>query len=136
MLDFGSGCAVEGLAAARVGARDVLCADVDPVAAWAAQRNAASLGLAVRTSTEDLLGTRGDWEVILVGDVCYSSELTAAVLAWLRAEAARGVLVLLGDPGRVPFDRSGLELVDTWQAPHDGDPRGGTLWATEVLRVR
>lgn len=136
VLDFGSGCAVEGLAAARLGAVDVLCADLDPVAAWAAEQNAASLGLSVRTTTENLLGAPGEWEVILAGDVCFSLELAAAVLAWLRAEAARGVLVLLGDPGRVPFDRTGLELVDTWQAPHDGDPRGGTLWATEVLRVR
>lgn len=136
VLDFGSGCAVEGLAAAQAGAADVLCADIDPYAAWAAHRNAAALGLSVRTTTEDLLGARGDWEVLIAGDVCFAPELTAVVLAWLRAEAARGVTVLLGDPGRVPFDRRGLELVDTWQAPFDGDPRGGTLWATEVLRVR
>lgn len=133
VLDFGSGCGVEGLAALRAGAASVCCADIDPFAGRAARRNAASLGLHVETTEVNLLDQAGDWDVILAGDVCFEPELASAVLAWLRREAARGVRVLVGDPGRVPVERSGFVSLGTWRAPFDGDPRGDTLWDTHVL---
>lgn len=47
VLDFGSGGAVEGIAAMKAGALSVLCADVDPLAAEAARANAALNGVLV-----------------------------------------------------------------------------------------
>jgi predicted nicotinamide N-methyase len=135
VLDFGSGGAIEGLAAARVGAKDVLCADIDPFAGVAAELNAKLNGLKLRTTEADLIGNAGEWEVILAGDVLYERALTDRVLDWLRSEAARGVRVLLGDPHRGFLDPSGLERVAEYLCAADGDLSGTQLKATAVWQV-
>lgn len=131
VLDFGSGCALEGLAAAKCGAREVVCADIDPLATPAALRNAALNGVTVTCTTDDLIDRVVEADVILAGDVCYSPELAERVPAWLRRQRAE---VLIGDPLRV--ERLGaLARVATFDASFDGDPRGLTLWKTHVLRL-
>ena len=136
MLDFGCGGAVEGVAALKAGAASVLCADLDALAVEAAALNARHAGGAVETTTEDLVGRRGDWEVVLCGDVTYEAQLARRVRAWLERLAARGVEVLVGDPGRVPGALDGFDVLEERLAPFDGDVRGLTLWPTRVLRVR
>lgn len=135
VLDFGSGCAIEALAALKAGAHDVLCADLDPRAARAASDNAQLNGVTVRTTTDDWLGRDVDAEVILAGDVCYSAELVDRVTPWLARQVARGVEVLLGDPLRVESLALRTTRVATFDASYDGDSRGRTLWKTHVLRV-
>jgi len=135
VLDFGCGGAVEGVAALKAGAASVLCADLDPLAVEAAALNARHAGFAVETTTAELVGTHGPWEVVLCGDVTYEPELAMRVLRWLHDLAAAGTVALLADPGRVPFPREGLEVLGEYDAPHDGDVRGTTLWKTQVLRV-
>ncbi|GMU62731.1 MAG: hypothetical protein AMXMBFR34_44940 [Myxococcaceae bacterium] len=136
-LDFGSGGAVVGLAAAKAGAAHVLCADVDPLAAEAGRANARVNGVVLEFTTEDLVGApRGAWDVVLAGDVCFEPAFAARVLAWLRALAAQGCAVLLGDPRRVALADDALELLAAYDAPHDGDPRALTRWPTRVARVR
>lgn len=134
VLDFGSGCAIEGLAAAKAGAR-VICADIDPLAAHFAQRNAVLNGVAISCVTEDLIGSAPDVDVVLVGDTCYAPELAARLLPWLRALSARGVEVLVGDPLRVPGVLDDAARLFTVDASYDGDVRGLTRWPTHVLRL-
>lgn len=131
VLDFGSGGALEGIAAARAGAQ-VLCADVDPVANEWAQRNAALNGVTLETTADDLIGRPLDAEVVLVGDALYAPELAARVRPWL---AQSGAEVLVGDPSRVEGALEGLALLARYDAPFDGDPRGLTLWPTSVCRL-
>ncbi len=137
VLDFGAGGAVEGVAAMRSGARRVLAADTDPVAAVAAEINARLNGVALDVTVEDLVG-RDDpsWEVVLAGDMFYDAEFSARALDWLAGLARRGALVLLGDPGRgnVPDER--VEDVAWYDAPFDTDVRGLHLRRTRVARVR
>jgi predicted nicotinamide N-methyase len=136
VLDFGAGGAVAGVAAARAGAASVLCADVDPRAAEAAHANARLNGVSVLTTTEDLVGApRGPWDVVLAGDVCFEPAFAARVIAWLRALAADGCAVLLGDPSRVALPADALEDLAAYEAPHDGDLRALTRWTTRVARV-
>ncbi len=135
VLDFGSGCAIEGLAAAKGGA-SVLCADIDPLAGVLALRNAALNGVSLEVTTDDLIGREVEADVILAGDVCYAPELAARLLPWLRAQACRGVQVLIGDPLRVPEALEDAERLATCEASFDGDPRGLTLWPTHVLAFR
>jgi predicted nicotinamide N-methyase len=137
VLDFGAGGAVEGLAAKRAGATQVCCADVDPRAEAAALANARLNGVELCTTSLDLVGApRGDWDVILAGDVCFEPALAARVLEWLQTQAAQGCPVLLGDPGRVPLPAEAIEVLAEYQAPHDGDVRALTRWVTRVARVR
>lgn len=135
VLDFGSGCAIEGLAAAKQGAR-VRCADLDPLASTFALRNATLNEVQLEVTTEELIGTTPEADVILVGDACYSPELATRLLPWLREQSRRGVEVLVGDPLRVQGALDQAERLACYDASFDGDPRGLTLWPTFVLRLR
>lgn len=134
VVDFGSGGAIEGIAAARRGAQ-VQCFDLDPLANELARRNAGANGVTLSTSTEDLIGLDLDADVLLVGDACHEPSLAARVVPWLSRQAARGLEVLVGDPMRVPTAWTHVQPLARYDASFDGDPRGLTLWPTHVLRV-
>lgn len=135
VLAFGAGGGVEALAACRAGAASVRCADVDPLACQVALANARLAGARLDTTTLDLVGTAVDAEVLLVGDACHEPALAARVVPWLLAQAARGVEVLVGDPGRAGVAFPG-EILAVHQAPFDGDPGGSTPWPTTVTRLQ
>lgn len=134
VLDFGAGGAVEGIAAARAGA-SVLAADIDPVATSIARDNARLNGVTLETTTDDLIGTHGSWDVVLAGDVCYEEELAGRVFGWLSELAREGVEVLIGDPRRGYLDESALERAAVYDAPADNDPGGRHLTPTPVYRL-
>ncbi len=71
VLDFGCGCAIEGVAAAKAGA-SVLCTDIGTFAVQWAARNAQLNSVNLEVREQDVLGQRLDVDVILVGDVCCS----------------------------------------------------------------
>jgi predicted nicotinamide N-methyase len=135
VLDFGAGGAVEGIAAALVGAA-VLAADIDPVATEAACLNAALAGVRLETTTLDLVG-RFDrhFDVVLAGDVFYGYDMATPLVTWLRAVASRGSLVLIGDPDRGFLDTTDLEPLARYEAPADNDADGSFLLPTTVYRV-
>ncbi len=136
VLDFGSGCAVEAVAALRAGAASALAADIDPWATDAARLNAALNGVSLETTSEDLVGSDDGWEVVLVGDVFYETRFAARLQTWLEGLARRGALVLVGDPSRGFFARDRAELVAEYDAPSDVDVGGLYLRATGVYRIR
>lgn len=136
VLDFGSGGAVEGLAAVRAGAASVLCADIDPVANLAARMNAEALGLRLDTTERDLIGHDEGWEVVLAGDVFYDRDFSERVRRWFEALAARGAVVLIGDPSRGFLDTSRLEPLVRHPTCPDGDLSGTVLKEASVWRLR
>ena len=105
VLDFGSGSGLVALAAAKAGAKNVLAADIDKFSVAAIQANADANNLTVATTSEDLIGGPASFEVILVGDMCYERPLAERLMTWLQSSAA---LILLGDPGRSYFPKTGL----------------------------
>jgi len=65
--------------------------------------------------------------------VCYEREMSGRVFDWLKSLAARGALVLMGDPGRNYLPGSHLrELavydVQTTRELEDHDVRRTTVW--------
>lgn len=136
VLDFGSGGAVEGVAAARSGATSVLCADIDPFAASVAGLNGALNTVTLGTTTDDLIGAPVEADVVLAGDVTYDDEMARAVRAWLERLAAEGRTVLVADPGRGFLDTAGFEEVAAYPAPTDVDADGSDRVRTPVYRVR
>lgn len=138
VLDVGSGGAIEALAAMTSGATSVVCADVDPVAAIAAQLNATANGVTLETATVDVL-TRSaasfDCDLVLVGDLTFDEALTARLVPWLEAHHALGRTVLVGDAGRVVLP-SDFEAIGGHSAPFDGNPEGSTNWFVQVRHLR
>jgi predicted nicotinamide N-methyase len=119
VLDFACGSGIVGIAAMLAGAAEATCADVDAFCGAALALNARANGVAARYVGDDLLDAPPPaWaEVILAGDICYEKPLAERVLAWLQAARAAGATVLIGDPGRSYFPRTGLEKLAEYQVP-------------------
>jgi len=133
ILDFGSGSGIVGLAAMKAGAASVLAADIDVFACVAATLNAEANNVAVSTTDENLIGSNGDWDVILVGDMCYEQPLAGEIETWLRTASDAGAHVLIGDPGRTYLPKDRLEkltsyAVKTQRALEDTDVRNTSVW--------
>jgi predicted nicotinamide N-methyase len=106
VLDFGAGCGIAGIAAAKAGAAHVTATEIDPLAVVAIEMNARLNDAAVEPSREDVIQTgRCDWQVLLAADVCY----WISNADWLHRLAGHDGLVLIGDPGRPGLDKSNLQ---------------------------
>jgi len=134
VLDFGAGSGLVAIAAAKAGAASVLAAEIDHFAVAAIAANAALNDVTIAVTTADLLDTVDPrWEVVTAGDVCYERPMADRVTGWLRMLAARGMLVLLGDPGRAYLPSDGLidcarYLVPTSRELEDRDSRAAVIW--------
>jgi predicted nicotinamide N-methyase len=134
VLDFGAGSGLVAIAAAKAGAASVAAAEIDHFAVAAIAANAALNKVAVAVTTADVLDIAdARWEVVTAGDVCYERPMADQVTAWLRLLAARGALVLLGDPGRAYLPGAGLVeraryLVPTSLELEDREIREGIVW--------
>ena len=129
VLDVGTGGGICAIAAAQAGAARVQARDVDPMALAALAANAALNGVEVEPIEGDPPeGAVGDWDVILAADLWYERFLAASMTSWLRNQAGRGRVVLLGDPGRAYFPRWGVEALE-WFHVEDiaGTESGATV---------
>ncbi len=119
VLDFASGSGIVAVAAMLAGAAEATCADVDAFCGAALELNAKANGVSVAYTNDDLLDAPAPaWaDVILAGDICYEKPLAERVMAWLAAARAAGATVLIGDPGRSYFPKSGLTKLAEYQVP-------------------
>ncbi len=116
VLDFASGSGLVAIAAMKAGAARALACDIDPMCDAAIAVNALANGVRLEAAIADLLDHPPPAvDVILAGDICYERTLTGRVLAWLKTAHASGVRVLIGDPGRTYFPKSGLEKLAQYE---------------------
>ena len=132
VLDFGAGSGLVALAAARAGARHVTAADIDPFALAAIARNATANGVNLKTTGEDVIGTADRFDLILVGDMCYERPLAERLMTWLKSVRSA---VLLGDPGRSYFPKSGLTRLATYCVPTTRELEDSEIRETGVWRL-
>lgn len=132
VLDFGAGSGLVALAAAKAGARHVIAADIDPFAIAAIARNARANRLAVETVDRDMIGSAEHFDLILVGDMCYERPLAERLMAWLKETPAD---ILLGDPGRSYFPKSGLTRLATYNVPTTRELEDREIRETSVWRL-
>ncbi|SDD55268.1 Predicted nicotinamide N-methyase [Geodermatophilus telluris] len=131
VLDLGSGSGLVAVAAVLAGARSVLASDVDPFSRAAVGVNAGLNGVTGIGVTGDVLDREPPAvDVVLAGDVCYDREMTERVLPFLDRARARGVEVLVGDPGRPYLPHERLEPVTVLDVPETEGPgtRRTTVW--------
>jgi predicted nicotinamide N-methyase len=133
VLDIGAGSGLEAIAARMAGAASVEAVDTDPFAIAATGLNARLNGVDVQTTTDDLIGQSGNWDLIMVGDLFFEQPLAVRLEKWLRGLLATGVEVLIGDPQRTFMPRQGLEKITTYAVPttsalEDSDLRNASVW--------
>lgn len=133
VLDLATGSGLVAIAAVQAGARSVLAADTDPLAAEAVAANAAANEVAVSFTLADLLEQEPpDVDVILAGDVLYEQQMAGRVLAWLRSFPGT---VLVGDPGRDYLPREGLVELAAYEVPTTRELEGADVRRTRVFRA-
>lgn len=136
VLDIAAGSGIAAIAAAKAGAALVVANEIDDFAAAALALNAALNDAAVEIWRRNLLdGDDAVFDVILAGDVCYERPMSARMVPWLRARAAEGALVLLGDPGRAYLPSTGLVELARYDVPTTLELEDRTLRQTVVWRV-
>jgi predicted nicotinamide N-methyase len=136
VLDFAAGSGIVAIAAMKAGAGHALAADIDPFCAAAVALNAESNGVVVAFTTSNLLDAPPPpAEIILAGDICYEKPLAERVMAWLAAARANGAEVLIGDPGRAYFPKSGLEKLAQYQVPTTRELEDMEVKRTAVWRM-
>jgi predicted nicotinamide N-methyase len=133
VLDFASGSGLVAIAAAKAGATSVMACDIDPFCETAINLNAAANGVSIAFDGSDLVGTDGDWDVILAGDVFYEKPFAERLVPWFAALRARGADILVGDPGRSYLPKSGLEKLAVYEVPvtralEDAEVKRTTVW--------
>jgi predicted nicotinamide N-methyase len=137
VLDIACGGGIAGLAAMKAGAVSAIGADIDPFCDAAVGLNAEANGTAMGFLEADLLdGPPPDAEVVLAGDLFYERPLAERAFAWLRRAHEAGARVILGDPGRTYFDRSGLVQLADYRVPttrelEDAEVKRTGVWTFE-----
>ena len=135
VLDFGSGSGLLAIAAAKSAAAGVLAVDIDRFAGAAIVLNAVTNNVHVETTNEDIIDSDDGWQTVLVGDMCYERPLAERLLAWLHKLTERGATVLLGDPGRSYFPKSGVEKLETYRVQTTRDLEDREIRETSVYRL-
>jgi predicted nicotinamide N-methyase len=132
VLDIGAGSGLVAIAAAIAGASSVLAADIDSFSCAAIHLNAAANRCTVTVTQDDMIGTAGNWDIILVGDLFYERPLAERLLAWLMP---LGVPALLGDPGRNYFPKERVERLATYSVQTSRDLEDREIRETGVYRL-
>ena len=136
VIDLASGSGLVGIAAIKAGAASVLAADIDAFSLEAVRLNAAANGVALEVTGENLLeAPAGDCDVILVGDLFYEKDLAASVFSWLSEAEGRGIVALIGDPGRSYLPRASLEKLAEYRVQVTRDLEDAEIKLTSVWRL-
>lgn len=133
VLDFAAGSGMVAIAAMKAGAAAAVCADIDPFCGAAMALNAEANGVAMGFTADDLLdGPAPEVDVICAGDVFYEQPMSGRVLDWLTEAAARGTRVIVGDPLRTYFPKSGFDLLAEYEVPTTRELEDSAVKRTRV----
>jgi predicted nicotinamide N-methyase len=134
VFDIGIGSGLVAIAAMLAGAAAASGADIDTLCAAAVAVNARANGVEVGFTLRDPLDRDPPQaEVICAGDVFYEQALAERVLAWLARARDQGSRVLIGDPGRSYFPKSGLVKLAEYSVPttreiEDSEVKRTAVW--------
>lgn len=115
VLDVGSGSGLVALAAARAGASRIVAFEPDPIGRVALGLNAEANDVALVLGAADEPA-----DIVLAGDVFYDATIAALSLPVLKAHAARGAQVFVGDPFRRDLPLSHLHQMEDYWVPDMG----------------
>ena len=136
VIDLASGSGLVGIAALKAGAVSVVAADIDAFSVEAIGINADINRVCIEATGRDLLeqpATGAD--VILVGDLFYEKVLAKKVFAWLEEAEGRGIVTLIGDPGRSYLPRDRLTKLGEYKVEVTRDLEDAEVKLTSVWRL-
>ena len=136
VVDLASGSGLVGIAAMKAGAASVVAADIDAFSVEAIGINADINRVCIEATGRDLLeqpATGAD--VILVGDLFYEKVLAEKVFAWLEEAEGRGIVTLIGDPGRSYLPRDRLTKLGEYKVEVTRDLEDAEVKLTSVWRL-
>lgn len=137
VLDFASGSGLVAIAAMKAGARSAIAADIDPFSLAAMELNAAANGVMLEPSAINFLDAPlPPVDSLFAGDIFYQRDIAEQVLPFLEGAAARGVQVLIGDPGRTYLPREKLVSLATYAIPVSRELEDLEIKQTSVWRLR
>ena len=137
VIELASGSGMVGIVAIKAGATSVLSADIDLFSVAAIEVNAALNDVHLEITSTDLLSdTPPDADVILVGDLFYEKGVAERCLAWLTEAQAKGIDVLIGDPGRSYLPKGRLVKVAEYSVPVARDLEDAEIKRTAVWRLK
>lgn len=135
VLDFASGSGLVGIAALLSGASSMTTNDIDPFARHAINLNSVLNKVSCDFSDSDLIGqdVSGSFDVLLAGDVFYDKSLADRLIVWFDTLAAKGMQIIVGDPGRSYLPRHRLTELEVYSVPvtcalEDADVKRTTVW--------
>lgn len=137
VIDLAAGSGLVAVAAMKAGAASVLAADIDPFCAAAVAANARSNSVEIAFTDANLLDAPPPpADLICAGDVFYEKPMAEAVLAWLKQAQVNGTRVIVGDPGRTYFPKSGLTLLAEYTVPttrelEDQEVKRSRVWSLD-----
>jgi len=137
VIDLATGSGLVAVAAMKAGAADVLAADIDPFCAAAVAANARSNSVEIAFTDADLLDAPPPpVDLICAGDVFYEKPMAEAVLKWLKQAQTNGTRVIVGDPGRTYFPKSGLTMLAEYTVPttrelEDQEVKRSRVWSLD-----
>lgn len=137
VIDLATGSGLVGIAAMKAGAASVLAADIDPFCAAAVAANARSNEVEIAFTDANLLDAPPPpADLICAGDVFYEKPMAEAVMVWLKQAQANGTRVIVGDPGRTYFPKSGLTLLAEYTVPttrelEDQEVKRSRVWSLD-----
>ena len=134
VIDIGAGSGLGAIAAAKSGAASVIASDIDAIAVSAMALNATANAVTITATTDDWLASAApSADVVLVGDLFYERALADLIIAFVRAAAARGSVVLVGDPRRNYFPPDAFTAVAQYEVPvtrelEDAEIKRAAVW--------
>ena len=136
VVDLASGSGLVGIAAMKAGAASVVAADIDAFSVEAIGINADINRVCIEATGRDLLDQPATGaDVILVGDLFYEKVLAEKVFAWLEEAEGRGIVTLIGDPGRSYLPRDRLTKLGEYKVEVTRDLEDAEVKLTSVWRL-
>jgi predicted nicotinamide N-methyase len=135
VLDFGCGCGIAGITAAKKGAV-VTLNDIDPIAAHVAYINCGINTVSCTISTENLLSDpiATNFDIILIADCFYQKTISDQIITYLLQQLKSGSTIFIADGHRPFTPRKNCTLIETVSLQVDYAIEGVTERNVDLLQ--
>lgn len=137
VLDFGCGCGIAGITAAKQGGV-VTLNDIDPLATHVASINCSINAVSCVISTENLLSAsiKQHFDTILIADCFYQKTITDQIITYLRQQCSNGSTIFIADGHRPFTPRNSCRLIETVTMQVDFAVEGVTERSVDLLQFQ